>query len=60
MLYISGDFFKGNLPKADLYSMCHVLHDWSDAECDDILKNVYDSVNPGQYYTLVIIIMAIS
>ena len=37
-IVLVGDFFKNDLPRADLYSMCHVLHDWNDEDCDRILQ----------------------
>jgi hypothetical protein len=40
MTKIGGDFFKGGLPKADLYLMTHILHDWADKECLAILRNL--------------------
>ena len=35
---IGGDFFE-SVPKADLYLLKHILHDWDDASCIRILKN---------------------
>ena len=29
---VAGDFFKDDLPKADLITMCNVLHDWSEKD----------------------------
>lgn len=44
-----GDFFDGStMPKADLYLLGHVCHDWTDSECAKIAKNVFDSLNKGQ------------
>jgi len=58
--YVKGDFFKvDTIPEADVYFMKHIMHDWSDKECIEILKNlaakikaegrvvVYDAVLPG-------------
>lgn len=47
MTKIGGDFFKGGLPAADLYLMTHILHDWADAECIAILKNLRDAAPAG-------------
>ena len=34
-----GDFFDGStMPKADLYLLGHVCHDWTDSECAKIAK----------------------
>jgi hypothetical protein len=35
---IAGDFFTA-VPKADLYLLKHILHDWDDAGCIRILTN---------------------
>ena len=43
--YLAGDMFK-NVPTADAYLFKHVLHDWSDAECVQILANVNRAAPP--------------
>merc|ERR1711893_510278 len=45
--FVPGSFFEGNLPKADLYSVNHVLHNWNDESCDKILGGISKAVNPG-------------
>jgi hypothetical protein len=42
-----GDFFAGPLPAADYYLLKWVLHDWDDAKCVSILRNVRASAAPG-------------
>ena len=37
--YVAGDIFKA-LPMADAYTLKMILHDWSDAECIEILFNI--------------------
>lgn len=37
---VCGDFFKSEMPKADLYLMTHIIHDWADRESVAILKNL--------------------
>jgi O-methyltransferase domain/Dimerisation domain len=37
---VGGDFFAGPLPAADYYLLKWVLHDWDEAECVSILRNV--------------------
>lgn len=37
---VEGDFFK-ELPAADLYLFKHILHNWSDQECRDILQSCF-------------------
>ncbi|CAH3184860.1 unnamed protein product [Porites lobata] len=43
-----GDFFKPEtIPKAELYVLSHVLHDWSEDKVDLILSNVYKCLPSG-------------
>lgn len=35
-----GDFFKGPLPRCDAYIMMEVLHDWTDEQCGEILRQI--------------------
>jgi len=40
--YVIGDIFEDcNLPEADAYIMKHILHDWDDEKCIQILKNIH-------------------
>merc|ERR1719221_1113395 len=51
---IAGSFFKANsIPKSDLIYMKHILHDWSDADCAKILRNVNAALEKGG--TLVVV-----
>jgi len=43
--YVAGDFFKDPIPSCDAYLMMTVLHDWSDEECTEILKNIKASAS---------------
>jgi O-methyltransferase domain/Dimerisation domain len=36
----AGDFFRGPLPRCDAYVMMEVLHDWSDAQSKEILRQI--------------------
>jgi O-methyltransferase domain/Dimerisation domain len=38
--YVAGDMFR-EVPAADAYLLKAILHDWSDAECVQILTNMY-------------------
>ena len=38
--YMTGNMFD-DVPKADVYIMKMILHDWSDDECLTILSNIY-------------------
>lgn len=37
--FIAGDFFTDRLPRADVYLLAQVLHDWDDADAATILRN---------------------
>lgn len=41
---IGGNFFESIPSGSDAYIMSHILHDWSDEECVQILKNVRQSI----------------
>ena len=45
--YVVGDFFQPDLPKADLYVLSRVLHDWSEEKVNLILSNVFKSLPSG-------------
>ncbi|KAM8856889.1 putative bifunctional dTTP/UTP pyrophosphatase/methyltransferase protein isoform 1-T1 [Synchiropus picturatus] len=45
--FIAGDFFKDQLPKADLYILARILHDWSDEKVHLLLSKVADACSPG-------------
>lgn len=44
--YVPGDMFK-EVPKADVYFLKHILHDWNDEECGTILTNLREASDPG-------------
>ena len=46
--FVAGDFFKDDLPPADLYSMCSIIHDWDEENIDLLLKKVYTSLPSGK------------
>ena len=54
--FVAGDFFKPNLPKADLYVLSRVIHDWPDDKVDIILSNVYNSLPSGKAQSKVFIV----
>jgi hypothetical protein len=45
--FISGDFFKDPLPKADVLSMGHILHDWNLEEKKLLIGKAYEALPPG-------------
>jgi acetylserotonin N-methyltransferase len=42
----AGDFFQDVLPEADLYSVGRILHDWSDAKIERLLRKIVVSLPP--------------
>lgn len=47
MITVSGDFFKEDLPKADIVTMGLILHDWNMEEKKLLIKRAFDAVKPG-------------
>ncbi|XP_055009186.1 probable bifunctional dTTP/UTP pyrophosphatase/methyltransferase protein isoform X1 [Boleophthalmus pectinirostris] len=45
--FIAGDFFKDDLPEADLYILARILHDWSDEKVHFLLKKIAERCTPG-------------
>ncbi|XP_074620851.1 acetylserotonin O-methyltransferase-like [Acropora palmata] len=42
-----GDFFQPDLPKADLYVLSRIVHDWPAEKVDVILSNVFNCMPSG-------------
>jgi hypothetical protein len=42
-----GDIFKGPLPRADLYLLSRVLHDWDDFRAEQILRRIHKYSKAG-------------
>jgi len=40
--FVAGDFFE-EVPPADAYLLKHILHDWNDSECVEILSTIRES-----------------
>jgi hypothetical protein len=45
--FIPGDFFKDPLPRADVLSMGHILHDWNLEEKKILIAKAYDALPQG-------------
>jgi hypothetical protein len=45
--FVPGDFFKAPLPKADVMTMGHILHDWNLDEKKALIGKVYDALPAG-------------
>jgi acetylserotonin O-methyltransferase len=43
----AGDFFTDPLPKADIFALGRVLHDWSEDKVRFLLKKVWERLPPG-------------
>lgn len=43
----AGDFFRDELPRASLYALGKILHDWSDERCLELLCRVRAALEPG-------------
>ncbi|MGZ8404985.1 MAG: methyltransferase [Nitrospira sp.] len=43
----SGDFFKDQVPKADLITMGMILHDWNLEKKMHLIRSAYDALPPG-------------
>src|SRR5260370_4578496 len=44
---VAGDFFLDPLPRADLYVLGRILHDWPDSKIRPLLRKVYDALPGG-------------
>jgi len=54
--FVAGDFFE-SVPEADAYFLKHILHDWSEEECVDILSNVREAAPEGaRVYTCELVV----
>jgi hypothetical protein len=43
----AGDFFKDSLPKVDVITMGHILHDWNEDVKEMLIRKAYDAVPDG-------------
>ena len=46
--FVPGDFFKDDLPPADLHSLVTILHDWDEEKIDCLLNKIYNSLPSGK------------
>jgi len=47
VLLLAGDFFVDPLPAADLYAVGRILHDWTEAKIEALLKRIYAALPEG-------------
>ena len=45
--FVSGDFFKGEMPQCDVIVMGHILHDWNLEEKRMLVAKAFKALNPG-------------
>uniref|UniRef100_A0A8C5EH16 Acetylserotonin O-methyltransferase-like n=1 Tax=Gouania willdenowi TaxID=441366 RepID=A0A8C5EH16_GOUWI len=45
--FVAGDFFQDELPKADLYILARILHDWPNEKVCVLLRKIADACTPG-------------
>ena len=48
--FVAGDFFKDDLPPADIYSLVTILHDWDKERIDLLLNKIYNSLPSGKLH----------
>jgi precorrin-6B methylase 2 len=54
---VACDFFSAVPAESDAYILSNILHDWSDGDCINILKNCHHTMRPGQ--TLLVVEMVV-
>jgi hypothetical protein len=47
IVFMPGDFFKDELPKADVVLMGHILHDWDLPTKKMLIRKAYDALPAG-------------
>lgn len=57
---LTGDFFRDELPKSDLFVLSHVVHNWDDEHLDILMKRVYNSLNHGNHYRWPLLVCLLS
>ncbi|HXE15519.1 MAG TPA: class I SAM-dependent methyltransferase [Bryobacteraceae bacterium] len=45
--FLSGDFFKDDLPPADLYFLARIVHDWSEEKIALLLRRIFAALPSG-------------
>uniref|UniRef100_A0ABK0LYF5 Acetylserotonin O-methyltransferase n=1 Tax=Rattus norvegicus TaxID=10116 RepID=A0ABK0LYF5_RAT len=56
--FVAGDFFRSRLPRADLFILARVLHDWADGACVELLGRLHRACRPGGALLLVEAVLA--
>ena len=50
---VGGDFYTDDLPRADVIVMGNVLHDWDEAQKQELIRKAYAAVNDGGRFVAV-------
>lgn len=50
---VAGDFFRDDLPAADLYAAGQILHDWSEEKIDTLLRKAFARLPDGGAFLVV-------
>ncbi|KAI5102714.1 acetylserotonin O-methyltransferase, partial [Silurus meridionalis] len=45
--FLEGDFFKDDLPAADLYVLARIIHDWKEEKSLPLLRKIHAACNSG-------------
>jgi hypothetical protein len=45
--FVAGNFFEDPLPKTDVITMGHILHDWNLDEKKMLIRKAYEAISPG-------------
>jgi acetylserotonin N-methyltransferase len=45
--FVAADFFVDELPKADLYTLGRILHDWDDSKINKLLRRIFLALPRG-------------
>lgn len=45
--FVAGDFFGGELPRADLYALGRILHDWNEQKISALLRKIAETLPHG-------------
>ncbi|XP_028410665.1 acetylserotonin O-methyltransferase-like isoform X1 [Dendronephthya gigantea] len=55
--FVAGDFFKDELPSADLYSLVQIINDWSVEKIDFLVNKIYNSLPSGGGFLIGVIML---
>jgi acetylserotonin N-methyltransferase len=47
VFFVAADFFVDDLPKADLYALGRILHDWNDSKINKLLRRIFLALPHG-------------